>query len=55
MISTDLIHEVSRDTKAKHDDLDPEGDICFQLGRQPRVSRETPAVAAARNVLSDET
>jgi len=55
MISTDLIHEVSRDTKAKHDDLDPEGDVCFQLGRQTRVSRETSAVAATRDGMCSPT
>lgn len=55
MISTDLVHEVSRDTKAEHDDLDPERDVRFQLGRQTRVSWETPAVAAARDGMCSPT
>lgn len=48
--------EVSRDTKTELDDLDSrETRASFQLGRQTRASRETPAVAATRDGMCSPT
>lgn len=56
MISTDAAREICRNTKAELDDLDPrETRVSFQLGRQTRASRETPAVTVARDGMCSPT